>query len=150
MSKGNNNPQELINRIEEARSALDQALTLLQADSKLSKQTKTPKISRATPPKANALDFTMPIRPFVKKYSIGMTGAQKFTLLLAFLTKGDTTKTISLADIEAQWNKMTSKGLLGMNFNRFHTAQARDNDWVVTEKAGTYHLRPSWKVIFNG
>ena len=45
---------------------------------------------------------------------------------------------------------MTSKGLLGMKFNRLYTSQARENDWASTEKTGAYRLRPSWKAIFNG
>jgi hypothetical protein len=149
MRKGNSQTERLIDRIEEARSALDAALLLLRADGKPSKRAESTKMSRAAPIKAGALDFTTPIRPFVKKYSGGMNGAQKFTLLLAYLTKGDSEKTIALSEIELQWNKMTGKGLLGIKFNRFHPAQARDNDWVSTEKAGAYHLRPSWKEIFN-
>lgn len=123
---------------------------LLQADGEPQRQAKAVKISQAAPAKVGALDFTMPIRPFVKKYAVGMNGAQKFTLLLAFLTKGDTSKTVALSDIEAQWNKMTGKGLLGIRFNRFHPAQARDNDWASTKKAGAYRLRPSWKAILSG
>ena len=92
----------------------------------------------------------MSMRPFVKKYSGGMSGPEKFTLLLAYLTKGDATKTVALSDIENQWSRMTGKGLLGMKFNRFYPSQARDNDWASTEKAGAYRLRPSWKAIFNG
>ena len=150
MPKGNSKTQQLVDHIEEARSTLDAALKLLRADGKEPKQTKTARISRAVPMKTGTLDFTMPIRPFVKKYSASMNGAQKFTLLLAYLAKGDSTKTVALSEIEGQWNKMTSKGLLGIKFNRFHPAQARDNDWASTEKAGAYRLRPSWKAIFNG
>lgn len=92
----------------------------------------------------------MPLRPFVKKYSAGMNGSKKFTLVLAYLAKGDTSKAVTLSEIEAQWNRMTGRGLLGLNFNRLYTSQARDNDWASTEKSGVYHLRPSWKEIFNG
>jgi hypothetical protein len=150
MPKGNSKTQELVDCLKEARSALDAALKLLQADGRAPKQTKTARMSSAVPMKTSALDFTMPIRPFVKKYSGDINGAQKFTLLLAYLARGNSTKTVSLSEIEGQWNKMTSKGLLGIKFNRFHPAQARDNDWASTEKAGAYRLRPSWKAIFNG
>ncbi len=111
---------------------------------------KPAKIVRQAPGQAAALDFTMSLRPFVKKYSDAMNGAKKFTLLLAYLTKGDVTKTVALSEIETQWNKMTGKELLGMRFNRLYSSQARDNDWASTEKAGAYRLRPSWKGIFNG
>jgi len=92
----------------------------------------------------------MSLRAFVKKHSRSLNGAKKFTLLLAYLTKGDGNKTVPLSEIESHWNKMTSKGLLGMKFNRLYTSQARENDWARTEKTGAYRLRPSWKTIFNG
>ena len=44
---------------------------------------------------------------------------------------------------------MTAKGLLGMKFNRFYSAAAKNSDWVNTQKNGLYHLRPSWKDIFH-
>jgi hypothetical protein len=150
MSNGNSKTQELIGHISKARDALDVALRLLQAQRAAPKDVKPAKKVRPIAVHAAALDFTMPLRPFVKKYSDGMNGAKKFTLLLAYLTKGDATKTVALSAIEAQWNKMTGKGLLGMSFNRLYTSQARDNDWTSTEKAGAYRLRPSWKEIFNG
>lgn len=51
MPKGNSKTQQLVDRIEEARSALDAALKLLRADGKEPKQTKTARISRAVPMK---------------------------------------------------------------------------------------------------
>ena len=90
------------------------------------------------------------MRAFVKKYKAGLNGSKKFTLLLAYLSKGDISKTVELSEIETHWNKMTSKNLLGMKFNRLYTSEARENDWASTEKPGIYRLRPTWKVIFNG
>ncbi len=91
----------------------------------------------------------MQIRAFVKKYAKNMSGGKKFTLLVAYLTKGDASKRVALAAIEKHWNKMTAKGLLGMKFNRLYTSRARENDWASTEKTGSYHLRPAWKEIFD-
>lgn len=150
MSNENSKTQELVGYILEARDALDSALKVLQAHSATSKNVKPTKTVSRIPKEASALDFTMPLRPFVKKHSNGMNGGKKFALLLAYLTKGDTTKTIALSEIETQWNKMTGKGLLGMKFNRLYSSQARDNDWVCTEKTGAYRLRPSWKEICSG
>lgn len=151
MQKGNSNADALIEHIEEARDALDAALAILKKAGGNSPKAKAPASSpgaaRCGTPR---LDFTMPLRAFVKKHSNGLNGAEKFTLLLAYLTKADTSKSVPLADIEAQWNKMTAKGLLGMKFNRLYTSQARENDWAGTEKAGSYRLRPSWKAIFDG
>lgn len=102
----------------------------------------------ATPP-SKTIDFSIPIRAFIRKHAMGMSGPRKFTLLVAHLTKGDANKKISLTEVKKQWNRMKSKGLLGMKFNGFYTAEARENDWVATEKTGSYHLRPSWNKIFN-
>jgi hypothetical protein len=149
MPKGNSDTQQLVQRIEEARDALDVALKLLKKGGTRSKPVKAVKVIKAAPASA-ALDFGMPLRAFVKRHSLGLNGAKKFTLLLAYLTKGNSAKTVSLSEIESHWNKMTGKGLLGMKFNRLYTSQARENDWASTEKAGTYRLRPSWKAILNG
>jgi hypothetical protein len=147
MPKGDNKKQDLIRHIAAAQDALDAALKLLQTGTGKPKA----KAVRGAPIQASSsLDFTMPLRPFVKKHAAGINGAKKFTLLLAYLTKGDETKTVILSEVEAQWNKMTGKGLLGISFNRLYTSEARDNDWVSTERAGRYRLRPSWKEIFNG
>jgi hypothetical protein len=96
-----------------------------------------------------ALDFTIPVRPFIKKYSKELSGAKKFVLLVARLTGGDVAKTVSLDDVVKQWNKMKARGLLGMKFNHFYPAAAKDKDWVATGKSGLYHLRPSWKEILK-
>ena len=146
MSK-ENNTTELAQHIKTARDALDAALRILNVASEPAKKAKA---AKGTPTNTGPLDFTMSLRAFVKKHSARLNGAKKFTLLLAYLSKGDTSKTVELADIESQWNKMTSKSLLGMKFNRLYTSESRENDWSSTEKAGLYRLRPSWKAIFNG
>lgn len=109
--------------------------------------------AKASRPRAGAaavqVDFSSNIRAFVKRYAGGMSGPQKFALLLAYLAKGDSGKRISLEDIHRHWNKMTAKGLLGVKFNRFYSATARERDWVSTEKSGLYYLRPSWHEIFH-
>ena len=138
---------ELIGRLEQAHELLGDALSILRKE-----KTKAPvKTSSATNKKTThrALDFSTPIRAFVKRNGNGMSGPKKFTLLVAYLTKGETTKQTSLAEIEKQWNKMTAKSLLGMKFNRFYSSQAKENDWVITGKTGSYSLRPSWKEVFG-
>jgi hypothetical protein len=99
--------------------------------------------------KTSSVDFSIPIRPFIKKYASGMSGPKKFTLLVAYLTQGDLKKTVNLEDIKSQWNKMTSKALLGMKFNLFYSSSAKDNDWVHTPSTATYAVRPSWKNILS-
>jgi hypothetical protein len=94
------------------------------------------------------LDFTLPIRPFIKKYAAGLSGPKKFTLLLARLVERDLQKEISLLEVEKAWNGMTSL-MGGMKFNRFYSQQAKDNGWVDTKKKGMYTLRPTWKEIIS-
>lgn len=91
-------------------------------------------------------DFSLPIRPFIKRYAGNLSGPKKFTLLLARMTLGDLKKEIPLIQIEQNWNKMNS--LMGVGFNRFYTQQAKDNGWVDTSKKGFYNLRSSWIEIF--
>jgi hypothetical protein len=95
------------------------------------------------------MDFSMPIRAFIKRHGADMNGAKKFSLLLAYLTKGDASKRVSSLEIEKHWNKMTAKGLLGIRFNRLYSATAKENDWVNAEKGGSYYLRPGWNEIFQ-
>jgi hypothetical protein len=91
------------------------------------------------------IDFSIPIRGFLKKYSSGMSGAAKFALLVAYYAKGNHNLTVHLADIESAW----STSLMGGKFNSAYTVRAKDNDWVSSESFGSYRLRPSWKSIFE-
>ena len=137
---------QLIERIAQARQLLDEALSLARRTTAVFSSSKAPATTQLKIA-ANALDFSMPMRAFIKKYSKNMNGAKKFTLLVAYLTRGDSGQTVVLADVEKNWNKMTAKGLLGMKFNRWYSSQAKENDWTDAE-TGSYHLRPSWKNIF--
>jgi hypothetical protein len=140
---------DLVQRIEQARDLLDEALALVKK-TKRNPAHHNANVTTAARAKVTlrATDLSIPMRAFVKRYSEGMNGAKKFTLLVAYLTKGDPTKGVSLSEILKHWSKMTAKGLLGMKFNPLYTSQAKENDWTHTEKAGMYHLRPAWKDIF--
>ena len=92
------------------------------------------------------LNLASPVRPFVKKHARSMGGAQKFTLLLAHIAKGNTKKEVNRADIQKLWRKM--KGILG-DWNGAHATRAKDQEWVDSPKYGTYMLLPNWKGIFN-
>lgn len=93
------------------------------------------------------VDFEKPIRPYVREYTKDKSGPKKFTLLVAYLTKGDVSQSVLLSEVKKQWNKM--KRLLGGDFNRFYSSQARDKDWVYSPKQGLYTLRPKWKDALN-
>jgi hypothetical protein len=140
----------LVERLERMQGLLAEAIALA-AGGKAREQRPTKLRARAVPKKAaiGEMDYSTNLRAFVRRYSSQMSGQKKFVLLVAYLTKGDPSKRISLEEIEKHWNRMTAKGLLGMKFNRFYTTKAKEHDWVNTEKQGLYHLRPSWKGIFN-
>jgi hypothetical protein len=149
MPKENNrNTSALIARIEQAQELLNEALVLARKGAGKAAFAKQDHFPKDKSP-AKELDFSMPIRAFVKKQGAGMSGPKKFALLLAYLAKGDLKKTIPSVEIKKHWNKMTAKSLLGMEFNTFYSASAKENDWVNAEKNGSYNLRPSWKAIFD-
>jgi len=106
--------------------------------------TRTP-VSRK-PLSAN-VNFSMPMRAFVKAHARLLSGPQKFALLVAYLSKDNPATNVALTDIESNWNRMT--GLLGGKFNRAHSTRAKDHGWVDSPKQGVYVILPSWKEILN-
>lgn len=93
------------------------------------------------------VDLSLPIRAFVKKHARAMSGAQRFTLLVAYLSSGDRNKQVPHSEIERQWNKMT--GLFGGKFNRAHSIRAREHGWVDSPERGVYVILPNWRGIFD-
>ena len=81
-------------------------------------------------------------RAFMKKYSPGLAGAKKFTLLLARLSEGNSSNVVPLTEIVGTWNKM--RAILG-DFNRAYPTRAKEYGWVDTPKAGCYVLSSTWK-----
>lgn len=150
MSKENSKEnQELVKRLELIRELLDETIIIAKKNGPKATAPTKGLAPEKKPKTLEKLDFSMPIRPFVKKHCVGMNGQKKFTLLLAFLSGGDASTKISLEDIQKHWNKMSGKDILGIPFNRVYSTRARDNDWADLEETGQYHLRPSWKEIFN-
>jgi len=146
MSKGNSARDKIAERLGQAQELISEAMALLGNDTPAAVE----KQKKPTAKKSSGnLDFTTPIRPFVKLHAAGMNGAAKFTLLVARLEEGDESKSIPLSDVEDQWNKMTDRTLLGMKFNRLYTSEAKNNDWVHAPAKGVYPLRPSWREILG-
>ena len=144
MPRENNRAEiEAITLIQNARDLLDEALRGMTGKAAKLK----PSVATKPKPTPTNIDFSVPTRAFIKKYSGGMNGAKKFTLVVALLSKGNTSNKVRLADIETCWNKTTA--LLGTKFNRLYSSEAKNNDWVNTEKTGSYYLRPDWKQIFQ-
>ncbi|SRR5712692_8160025 len=142
---------ELIRRLEHIRELLEAGIKLARAGKSGRRSPRKRRThSEINKKKANdRIELSMPIRPFIKQYAVGLSGPKKFTLVLAHLTGGDPSKKVALEDIQRCWNRMTANGLLGMKFNRFYSATAKDNDWVNTGKSGLYQLRPTWRNIFH-
>jgi hypothetical protein len=107
-------------------------------------------VKSAAPPKSSAktsVNLSIPIRAFVKQHAHDLSGPEKFALLVAYLTKGDSQKGVLIVEVEKQWNRM--KPLLGGKFNLAYTTRAKDNGWVDSPKRGVYVVLPGWKSIFD-
>jgi len=91
----------------------------------------------------SGLSFKMNALAFMNKNARGLSGPQKFTLLVARLVEGSTSKQIASTDVQKHWNKM--KGVLGGKFNPAYANRAKVNGWVDGPKHGTYVLSENWK-----
>jgi hypothetical protein len=94
------------------------------------------------------LSFTANILAFMKKHGAGRSGDRKFTLLAAYLAKGNASTEVSFAEIERQWNKM--KVVLGGKLNGAYANRAKANGWIDTPKHGVYKLSSDWRGALNG
>jgi hypothetical protein len=134
---------KLISSLQQIKDLAEECLTDIQDAAKPQRIARKPS-APIRDPKSASIDFDIPLRPFIKQYAKGMNGQKKFTLLLSRLVKGDQEKEVALSEIEKCWNTMKSKDLLGMEFNRKFSGEAKNNDWVNSKKTGFYHLRPRW------
>jgi hypothetical protein len=98
--------------------------------------------------KSAELDFSLPIRPFMKRYAKGVSGPRKFAILVAHLAKGDLETEVAFKDVEKQWNKMTQ--LMDGRFNSAHASRAKDNGWVDSPRHGIYKLLSGWSGAVGG
>jgi len=92
------------------------------------------------------IDFSINERNFVKKYAVDKSGPKKFTLLLAYLVKGEVDKNFELSEIKNRWNKMSAKSMLG-KFNMFYPNDAKTRGWVDSKEYGKYNLTKEWKNV---
>ena len=96
-------------------------------------------------PKLSGLQFTLPVRPFMKRYGAGMSGSKRLVLLVAHLVKGDVGSSVETSAVQKLWSKMSA--LMGGAYNPAHASRARDNGWIDSPKAGTLTLLSGWKDI---
>ena len=92
------------------------------------------------------VDFSLNERTFVRRYVSDKSGPKKFTLLLAYLTKGKSDKNVKLGEIRKRWNRMKTKSLLG-KFNTFYSNDAKTRGWVDSREYGVYNLTSEWRNI---
>jgi hypothetical protein len=144
MSKGNRKEtiRDLTKRLDQIRILTDECIGVLASLGPASLVTS----SRVVP---KSVDLTIQIKAVVKRHAKNMSGPEKFTLLLAWLAKGDPKTEVQLGSIMSLWNKMSAKNLLGGKFNHFYPNQAKTNDWVESKKTGKYNLRPGWQDILK-
>lgn len=95
------------------------------------------------------IQFNLNVRAFFKKYSKGLTGPKNFTLVAAFLSKGQVGKSISAENIADCWNKNFS--FLGGKklTSRTYGTRAKENEWLDSKKYGFYELTSKWQKIFD-
>lgn len=130
--------EKLLQTLQQIRFIIDEALTQQPGHK--------PKTSKRSVPRTIApvqLSFKMNLLAFMKKYSQGLSGQNKFTLLLAGLAKGSISEQVSKSELERQWNKM--KVIVGGKFNAAYANRAKANGWVDTPKYGMYTLSDNWK-----
>jgi len=92
------------------------------------------------------IDFSLNERAFANRYATDKSGPKKFTLLLAYLVKGQIHKDMELSEIKKSWNRMSGKNLLG-TFNMFYPNEAKTRGWVDSKKHGIYFLIDEWKNV---
>jgi hypothetical protein len=96
--------------------------------------------------RSKEIDFLLNERAFVDRYATDKSGPKKFTLLLAYLVKGEVDKNMELSEIKKHWNKMRARTLLG-KFNMFYPNDAKTRGWVDSKKYGIYCLTNEWKSV---
>ncbi len=104
------------------------------------------KPSNAKPKSAPAPDFSKPIRHVMKTYAEKMNGQKRFTLMVAYFSKGKPGTKITVETVQDAWGKMTK--LLG-KYNSGYSVWAKDNGWVDSTESKVYFLTPEWKAILK-
>ena len=135
------NRNKLIATLQQVKALVDESLAELGHDGRES-ESATPRAKKDSAQPA-AVSFNMNILAFMNKYARGLKGPQKFTLLLARLTKGKPGDEVTRAVVKNHWNKM--KLVLGGKFNPAHANRAKARGWVDSPKHGIYTLSDSWK-----
>lgn len=104
-------------------------------------------ISKAHP--GVSVSFSLPIRAFIKRHARGLSGPERFTVLVAYLCKGQLGKEVSSSEIEKRWNKM--KPLVGgKKLNPAHSTRAKEHGWIDSPSRGKYVICSGWESVLHG
>ena len=96
------------------------------------------------PTTVESVTFSIPIRAFVKKYGRQLSGPKRFTILVAYLCRGQVGLPVLNTDVEKHWNKM--KPLLGgKKLNYAYATRAKEPGWIDSPSRGKYVLCASWR-----
>lgn len=150
MSKENKTSEkDIVAQLVEARAIIDECVAMLskgkvQGGSKSSTKLKNKQSARLT-----KVDFGLNEKNFIKTYAKGLSGPKKFTLLLAYMTKGKIGIDVEVSKVSNKWKKMKAKNLLGYTFNGKYPNEAVTQGWVDSKKYGSYRLSQGWMGIFD-
>ena len=92
-------------------------------------------------------DFELNERAFFKRYAIGMSGAKKLTLSIAYLSKGEAGEKVQRTSIEKTWNSVAA--FMGGKFSGIYTTRAKENGWIDSKEKGVFYLTKNWEEINN-
>ena len=134
---------KLINTLQKIRDLADETLREINDRGPRAKNQKLRTPQSASSKNGSGPSFNTNVLAFMKKHAANLSGPKKFTLLLAYMTKGHTSQEVSLAALEKRWNKM--KAVLGGKFNGAYVNRAKASGWIDTPKRQIYTLDPSWK-----
>lgn len=138
---------DLIQMLEQIETLADKCIRQVSHAPQKQREVKQSRKKSQNTPSVRQMNFNLNSRAFVKKYATSLSGPKKFVLILAYLSKGQVSKEISLANIKKMWGSMS--GLIGMEFNIFYAGRAKDNGWVDPVKRGVYKLTESGKEMFD-
>ncbi len=93
------------------------------------------------------VDFSMPVRPFMKRYGHSLSGPKKLTLLIAHLAAGETDVPVLRSLVEKHWSRMNA--LMGGRYNGAYDTRARDQNWISSPKPGSFCLQSAWEAILR-
>jgi hypothetical protein len=127
-------------------TVIDDSGIAFEGDAELSRVSKPSKskITRVkAPARGSAPQFSLNVSAFMNKHAKGMSGSQKFVLLVAHAAKGKSGHEVSSDDLVSAWNRM--KRVMGGKFNGAHAVRAKDKGWIDSPKRGVYVLSDTWK-----